>query len=92
MVDHGNSLLGNAFEICFHRPIQQHLRVGQRLVVDQPVQLAAPFQRCAILTLNGDAVDHQGASIIKKKLHMGSIEIVLAGNQLHGIPPWHQHR
>ncbi|MBQ7848467.1 MAG: hypothetical protein IJ343_01935, partial [Clostridia bacterium] len=59
-------LLGDIGEIGFHRPIQQHLRIGQWLIIDQPIQLATPSHGRAILNLYSIAVNDQGTFIIEQ--------------------------
>lgn len=90
MVDHGKiviRLLGDIGEIGFHCPIQQHLCIGQWLVVDQPVQLAAPSHGRAILVFYGCTINDQRTSIIKQQINIGGIEINTHEINFKCVPP-----
>ena len=69
-------------EIVLHLPSQYHLRIFQRLVVQQPFQFRPLCRGVAILILDGDAVDGNGRAIRKPGFYSVGVHVVAAGKQL----------
>ena len=59
-------------------PTQHHLRILQRLIVQQPVQFCPLCRGVAVFVLHGDAVDSKGSATLEPGFHPIGIHIVTA--------------
>ena len=76
-----------------HPSTQHHLRIPQRLIVQQPVQLCPLCRGVAVLVLDGDAVNGKGSAICEPSFHPVSVHIEAAGKQfVYGEPHFYVKR
>ena len=68
-------------QVVLHLPSQHHLRILQRLVIEQPVQLRPLRWGMAVLVLHSDAVDGKSGAICEPGFHPMGVHVVAAGMQ-----------
>ena len=68
-------------KIMLHLITQHKLRVLQRPVVQQPIQLCPLCRGVAIFVLDGDAVNGKDGAILEPGFHPVGIHVIVAGNQ-----------
>lgn len=75
-------MVSNYFQISVRLTIKNQLGIGQRIVVDQPVQFRPLVHTVCHLVLHGSAVDGEQRPIIHAQLHAGGIQVKLTGHNL----------
>ena len=68
-------------KIMPHLPSRHHLRILQRLIVQQLVQLCPLCRGVAVFVLHSDAVDGKSDAILEPGFHPISVHVGAAGKQ-----------
>lgn len=71
-------LAGHSTQIAFQRAVQHHFRIGQRIVVDEPVHFCSHGDSGVEAVINARCLDAEDLAVSISQLDAGGIDVEFA--------------